>query len=149
MNELIKGLMLLYSNNFVVYYKAHSFHFNVQGPTFAQDHAVLEEIYTFLWEQHDMLGEQIRQFNKSVPISMSDVTTFAAIGEEENTIKNPANMYTILSDNVEGLIDNAQFVYDTAGDARQGGCETLIGDYLKSLSKLYWKLKALQGKSFV
>ena len=148
MSELIKGLSKLYASNFILYYKSHTFHFNVQGPTFAQDHATLEEVYTFLWEQHDMLGEQIRQFSKPVLCCLEDVLDLSIIGESKTILKVPAPMYDVLVSDVEDVLSLAQWVYDRASDEHVGGLETLVGDYLKSLSKLHWKLKALQGRSF-
>ena len=63
-NSLFNLLTQLFADNFVTYFKSHSYHFNVDGPMFAQDHELLNEIYDFLWAQHDMLGEQIRQMDK-------------------------------------------------------------------------------------
>lgn len=148
MSKLVENLTKLYASNFVLYYKTHAFHFNVQGPTFVQDHAILEELYTFLWEQHDALGEQIRQFCKAVPYSLDVVTDLSAIEDEPKALILPAPMYNSLVIDVEDVLSQAQWVYDTAGTEGDGGCETLVGDYLKSLSKLHWKLKALQGKSY-
>lgn len=148
MSKLVENLTKLYASNFVLYYKAHAFHFNVQGPTFVQDHAMLEELYTFLWEQHDMLGEQIRQFCKAVPYSLYAVTNLSAIEDESKGFNVPASMYNCLVVDVGDVLSQAQWVYDTAGTEGYGGLETLVGDYLKSLSKLHWKLKALQGKSY-
>jgi len=149
MSDLVKNLTKLYASNFVLYYKSHAFHFNVQGATFVQDHAMLEELYTFLWEQHDMLGEQIRQFCKGVPINLSEVLILSVIDDEESLKKTSTQMFDVLVIDVEDILSLAQWLYDTSSDEHDGGCETLIGDYLKSLSKLHWKLKALTGKSFV
>jgi starvation-inducible DNA-binding protein len=149
MSEITKNLTNLYASNFVLYYKTHGFHFNIQGPTFAQDHAVLEEIYSFLWEQHDMIGEQIRQMGKAVVPNLISVIDLSVIKECSSIIRTSAPMWDTLASDVEDVLGLAQWVYDTAGEESYGGLETLVGDYLKSLSKLHWKLKALQGKSFV
>ena len=112
MNELIKGLIKLYADNFVLYYKAHSFHFNVQGSTFAQDHAVLEELYTFLWEQHDTIGEQVRQFDKAVPVSLEEVIKLSTLSEQNSLLKVSQPMYDVLCNDIEDTITLAQWVYD-------------------------------------
>jgi len=76
---MINLLMDLYGSNFIVYFKSHVFHFNVQSGTFSQDHALLEEIYDFLWEQHDVLGELIRQQSIPVPVCLNDMIDLSSI----------------------------------------------------------------------
>jgi len=147
-NSLITQLTQLYADNFVTYYKSHGYHFNVEGPMFAQDHALLEEIYDFLWAQHDMLGEQIRQMDKAVPCSLKDVLKMSEIIECDSPQKTSKEMFTWLNKDFDCLIEYAQTLYDDADLSSQGGLATLIGDYLKDLSKLNWKVKATLGKSF-
>jgi len=147
-NSLITQLTELYANNFVTYYKSHGYHFNVEGPMFDQDHALLEEIYDFLWTQHDMLGEQIRQMDKAVPCSLKEVLKLTDIIECDSPQKTSKEMFTWLNKDFDCLIDYAQTLYDDADLSSQGGLATLIGDYIKDLSKLNWKVKATLGKSF-
>ncbi len=147
-NSLITQLTELYANNFVTYYKSHGYHFNVEGPMFAQDHALLEEIYDFLWAQHDMLGEQIRQMDKGVPCSLKEVLGMTEIVECDSAKKPSKEMFTWLNEDFDCLIEYAQQLYDDADMQSYGGLATLIGDYIKDLSKLNWKVKATIGKSF-
>lgn len=147
-NNLVTLLTQLYADNFVTYYKSHGYHFNVDGPMFAQDHALLEEIYDFLWAQHDMLGEQIRQMDKAVPCSLKDILKMTDIIECDSPQKSSKEMFTWMNKDFDALLADAQTLYDDADLSSQGGLATLIGDYLKDLSKLNWKVKATIGKSF-
>jgi starvation-inducible DNA-binding protein len=147
MKDVANTLKSLYADNFVLYYKAHAFHFNVQGSTFAQDHALLEEIYTFLWEQHDILGEQIRQLDKPVVASLAVLLNNTALTECEESKNTNAAIFKELSTDIQSLLTYAQYLYKCAGECDCGGLETLIGDYLKALSKLHWKVKATLGVS--
>lgn len=147
-NSLITQLTQLYADNFVTYYKSHGYHFNVDGPMFAQDHELLNEIYDFLWEQHDMLGEQIRQMDKSAPSSLKEVLSLTDIEECTKVGETSKTMFTELNADFEELIEDAQQLYDDADMQSCGGLATFIGDYIKDLSKLNWKVKATIGKSF-
>jgi starvation-inducible DNA-binding protein len=138
----------LYADNFVTYYKAHGFHFNVEGPMFSQDHALLQEIYDYLYEQHDMLGEQIRQLDKAAPSSLKAILGISEITETASSNISSRNMFENLLEDFDTLMRNGQWLYEAAGECCCGGLETLIGDYLKDLSKLRWKVKATLGKSF-
>jgi starvation-inducible DNA-binding protein len=143
-DAIVSALRCLYADNFVTYYKAHGFHFNVQGATFAQDHALLNEIYDFLYEQHDMLGEQIRQLDKPAPSSLKAILSVSEIKECTESDYPSKEMFYELIEDFDVLLRNGQWLYENASI---GGLETLVGDYLKELSKLQWKLKASVGKS--
>jgi starvation-inducible DNA-binding protein len=147
-SSLLAALKCLYTDNFVTYYKSHGFHFNIQGTTFSQDHGLLEEIYNFLWEQHDMLGEQIRQFDLPVLPSLRAVLTTTEVNESTTTTTGTQkSIFSELLPDLELLMKNGQYVYDSADKNYCGGLATLIGDYLKGVSKLRWKVKATLGRS--
>ena len=147
-NKIEAKLVGLFCDNFVVYYKSHGYHFNVEGNTFAQDHALLEEIYDFLWEQHDVFGEQLRQMDKPAPTSLKSILTGSSIKECTELGESSKIMFLELSQDFESLMGSAQELYDEADMNACGGLATMLGDYLKALSKLNWKLKASIGKSF-
>jgi len=147
-NSLFNLLTQLFADNFVTYFKSHSYHFNVDGPMFAQDHELLNEIYDFLWAQHDMLGEQIRQMDKGTPCSLKEVLSMTDIVECDTPKKPSKEMFTWLNQDFDDLIEDAQKLYDEADMQCYGGLATFAGDYLKDLSKLNWKVKATIGKSF-
>ena len=142
---LVFPLRNLFADNFVVYYKSHGYHFNVQGPTFSQDHALLKEIYDFLWEQHDNLGEQLRQMDKPAPSSLKAILDISEVTECLKLNETSAVMFAELCDDFDTLILNAQWLF--ANSAECGGFNTFIGDYLRDLGKLNWKVKATLNRS--
>jgi len=144
-SSLVFPLRNLFADNFVVYYKSHGYHFNVEGPTFVQDHGLLNEIYDFLWAQHDMLGEQIRQMDKPAPSSLKAILDISEVNECLKIGEPSKTMFTELSDDFDTLLRNAQWLFDNSSEC--GGLNTLIGDYMRDLSKLHWKVKATLGRS--
>lgn len=146
-DALVSALRCLFADNFVVYYKAHGFHFNVQGQTFSQDHALLNEIYDYLWDNHDSLGEQIRQLDKPAPTTLKSILAVSEIDEETNVVDAPSKQLEALTADFDTLLRNGQWVYEEAGRQCVGGLETFIGDYLSGLSKLNWKVKATLKRS--
>jgi starvation-inducible DNA-binding protein len=143
---LVFPLRNLFADNFVVYYKSHGYHFNVQGPTFAQDHELLNEIYDFLWAQHDMFGEQLRQLDKPAPSSLKAILDISEVTECLKLGESSATMFGELSDDFDTLMRNAQWLFENSAEC--GGLNTFIGDYMRDLSKIHWKIKATLGKSF-
>lgn len=146
-SALAAMLQSLWADNFVVYFMVHSMHFNTQGPNFEGDHEFFQEVYEFLFEQHDTIGEQIRQLDKPVLVSLASVLSASSIEELEPKMIDAKTMYTELSSYLDDLTDIAQRVYEMAGSTGCGGVETMIGDYLKMLGKLNWKAKASIGRS--
>jgi len=143
MSAAITGLQNLHADNFVVYFKSQVYHFNVLGETFSQDHALLGELYDFLWEMHDTLGEQIRQLGAFPYSSLEEILSCTIIDESPKVDSNPETIYTDLTDDIDTLLTSAQKLYETT--TKFGGYQTLMGDYIKSLSKLLWKIRAQQG----
>jgi len=144
---IVSALRCLFADNFVVYYKSHGFHFNVQGPTFSQDHELLNEIYDFLWDNHDSLGEQLRQLDKPALTSLKAILSVTEIKEEAAVLDDSRKQFEALQEDFDMLLRNAQWIYEEAGKQGIGGLETYIGDYLKDLSKFNWKLKAILKRS--
>jgi len=142
---IVSGLKNLHADNFVVYFKSHVFHFDVQGTTFSQDHALLNEVYDFLWGMHDTLGEQIRQLDILPCGSMKEMLEDSIIGEYTGGTLNQMTIFTAINKDIDTLIDSAQNLYVITEEC--GGLQTLLGDYIKDLSKLNWKVKATIFKS--
>jgi DNA-binding ferritin-like protein len=141
----VSPLKNFHSDNFVAYFKAHYYHFAVQGTTFAQDHGLLNEIYDFLWAAHDDIGEQLRQLDALPFPSMAAMIDAACLSEAKAGKMSSADMFTDLNKVFDVLADCAQGLYQST--EMYGGLQTYLGDYLKGLSKLHWKIKATIGKS--
>jgi len=140
-------LQQLWADNFIVYFKAHSYHFNVEGSNFVSDHALFSEVYKYLHSEHDRLGEQIRQFDKPVLTSMQSLLDAGTLDEAKAKRQTSAAMFSDLDSDLGQLLVVAQSTYELAGKDNEGGLENLLGEYMMNVSKLRWKLKAVLGKS--
>ena len=145
--QLLGNLIMFYADNFAVYYKTHAYHFNVQGPMFSQDHEFLQEIYDFLYEEHDNIGEQIRQLDRAVLPSLSSIITCTSIKEEEKFDLSCEQMFKALDKDLYTVKEKANDLYVEAGNQSLAGLETYLGDYCYAINKLHWKVKATLGKS--
>jgi starvation-inducible DNA-binding protein len=136
-----KGLKRLIADNFVAYYKAHTFHLNVTGPGFVQYHELFGEVYDKLWDWHDTLSEQLRQSGEKYPFNLKDVLNESAVSDDAVS-QSVANMFSTLCSDLDGLLAVAEGVYNTADPA----LETVVGDYCADVKKLKWKIDATIGK---
>jgi starvation-inducible DNA-binding protein len=144
--DITSNLRNLTCDNFVVYFKSHGFHFNVQGNTFSQDHSLLQEVYELLWEWHDTLNEQLRQLGKPCVSSLSALLNNSIIDEQSKYQFSSADMFADLVNDLDTLLRNAQWLFDNSEDI--AGLNTLMGDYAKALSKINWKLKSSISQGF-
>ena len=72
MDELSAALKIVLSNTFVMYQKAQIYHWNVEGPMFAQYHDFFADIYGELLPAIDIAAEQIRALDTYAPFSILD-----------------------------------------------------------------------------
>ena len=81
-------------------------------------------------------------FKDNAILDTTEILECNKLGESSKT------MFTELCSDFEILIQNAQSLFEVADKTCYGGLNTYIGDYLRDLGKLHWKVKATIGKSF-
>ena len=75
MEELVNSLKVLLSDVVTFYFKAHGYHWNVQGPDFSEYHGLFEEIYGDLYGAIDPTAESIRKLGDFSPYRLQDFVT--------------------------------------------------------------------------
>lgn len=135
------NLKSLIADNFLTYYKAHTYHLNVTGPGFQQYHELFGEVYDKLWDWHDTLAEQIRQGGDKYELNLKDILNGSAISDDA-VGKSVANMFSSLCSDLVSLLALGEQIYTTADPA----LETVIGDYCADIKKLKWKIDATISK---
>ena len=67
MEELISALRRALADSFVLYFKAHAYHWNVEGINFPQYHDFFAELYQEIHAAIDPMAEQIRTLDAYAP----------------------------------------------------------------------------------
>jgi starvation-inducible DNA-binding protein len=67
MEQLIEQMKIILGTNFGLYFKAHTFHWNVEGPNFAEYHNFLGTLYEAVFDQTDSIAEHIRALGSFPP----------------------------------------------------------------------------------
>ncbi len=113
-NEIVKGLERVLSDTFVLYFKTHTFHWNVEGAHFKALHDLFMAQYTELWTATDELAERIRALDSYAPFSLAEMLKASGVKEVEKSlsavdmIKSLANDNAALSATIKPLIKAAQ-----------------------------------------
>jgi starvation-inducible DNA-binding protein len=129
----------LIADNFLAYFNAHVYHFNVVGPDFVQYHNLFSEVYEYLFENHDSLSEQLRQMKVKVPGNLKNYLTDSVVNSSA-TASGVKDMLKNTCEDLDAILQSSQKLYEEAGAEGHGALETYIGDYMTGVSKLKWKV---------
>jgi starvation-inducible DNA-binding protein len=81
--RLIEALKVVQADHYSLYFKAHGFHWNVEGKNFPQYHEFYSEIYEDVYEAIDTIAEDIRKLGAYAPFKMSRFLELTTIEETE------------------------------------------------------------------
>lgn len=144
MEELHASVKLVLANTFVMYMKAHGYHWNVIGPNFPQLHDFYGTLYEELHSSLDEIAEQLRTIRSFAPASLSRILSLSTIPEEE-MISKPENMAQRLVDANETVMSNLRDAYNKAEEASELGLSNFLQDRLTVHAKYGWMLRSVTG----
>lgn len=96
----------VFLETYALYFKAHSYHWNVKSSNFHSDHAFLEGQYDSLWESLDEIAERFRALDLPAPSSAPSVSALA-FGASKDA------MYADLLSGHEGVISTLRSGIET------------------------------------
>ena len=141
MEQLIEQMKVILGTTFGLYFKAHSYHWNIEGPDFAQYHDFLGNFYTAVFANVDPIAEHLRALDSYAPVALSRMLELSDV--EETDIIPPA--LTMLS-NLKN--DNERYmVHLRAGIAlAEATNEPAVGNFLQDIldqhQKQGWMLRS-------
>lgn len=138
-STLLKKLL---ANMFLMYFKTHSYHWNVEGQNFSQYHEFFGDLYESLHSCIDGIAEQIRTLDVYAPISLEDMYSAKSIMEDSVRPASPADMFgNLLSANTE-VTKSLQAVFDSATSENNQGLADFAAGLLDAHAKHAWMLKS-------
>lgn len=143
MEELTASLHIALANTFVMYFKAHSYHWNVEGADFAQYHGFLGDLYEELHGAVDPMSERIRVIGQYSPHSLKDLLESSTIEEDTDKPFGPRDMFTNLLEANNKVVDSLNKVFELATKNNKQGIANFIADRLDVHAKHAWFLKSL------
>lgn len=143
MENLTASLHIALANTFVMYFKAHSYHWNVEGADFAQYHGFLDDLYNELHDAVDPLSERIRVIGQYSPHSLKDLLGSSTIEEDTDKPRSPREMFNNLLDANDKVVDSLNKVFELATKNNKQGIANFVADRLDVHAKHAWFLKSL------
>jgi starvation-inducible DNA-binding protein len=142
MEQLLQQMRVILGTNFGLYFKSHSFHWNVEGPDFAQYHDFLGDFYTEVFGNVDIIAEKIRMLGAFAPTGLSRMLELSAIEENEN-IPGPIAMLSELKNDNEKMITQIRAGIVLADQAGEPAISNFLQDLLDQHQKKAWMLRSL------
>jgi len=142
MNELTTSMKRLLANVFFYYYKAHAFHWNVEGILFSQMHEFLQDIYEDAHGSVDDIAERIRILKEYAPTSISELYKLKTIEESTLTGVDVVKMLSELDRDNETIQENLTQAFGSASALNIQGLANYLAGRLEIHSKFGWMIKS-------
>ena len=139
---VLESLREVLANTYVLYFKAHSFHWNVEGPDFPQYHEFLGNYYNDLFGAVDVLAELVRTLDSYAPVSLSRMVDLSSI-TESTAIPSALDMMKALKTDNDFLLATLMIAYKAAEDEGELGISNYLQDRIQAHQKHAWMLKAI------
>lgn len=141
METLIQQLRVILGTNFGLYFKAHAFHWNIEGPNFAQYHEFLGDFYTSVFGQTDFIAEKIRMLGVYAPTSIARMLELSDI-QEEDSIPDALEMLRRLKSDNDRFIFHLRAGIAAADEANEPAISNFLQDLLDKHQKQAWMLSS-------
>lgn len=141
-----ENLKTVLATTFVFYLKAHKFHWNVMGNDFAQQHEFLGSLWEETFAAVDPIAEAIRTQGQFAPGSLVEFSELSGIPDSPDDISTGLQMFQILLEDNEELIEILKEAYDVAESERAFDISDMLAERIAAHKKHGWMLNAFLNK---
>ena len=141
MEQLIEQMKVILGTNFGLYFKAHTFHWNVEGPNFAEYHGFLGTFYESVFDQTDLIAEHIRALGSYAPTTLARMMELSKV-QDIVAIPSPLIMMSELAADNDKYINELRAGIAIADAADEPAVGNFIQDILDAHQKHGWMLKS-------
>jgi len=142
MDKLIATLKIALGNTFCMYFKTHSYHWNVEGMFFSQYHKFFQKIYEDLYNAVDPLAENLRKLDVYAPISIAEIHSYKTTMEDTTKPDNISEMLlNLLHENTQ-ILEVLTELFDEATKQKQQGLANFVADRMDKHKFWEWQIQA-------
>lgn len=147
--DLAEELNELLSDVFAFYFKAHSAHWNVTGPDFAEYHALFADIYDDVYDSIDPLAENVRKLGKPTFTNLAQLALASEFAVAGVVTTDARELAKDLRDTNALLLEEIAEALVCAGMHNQQGIFNFLADRQDAHQKWAWQLSASIGEEVV
>jgi starvation-inducible DNA-binding protein len=138
---LAEQLKILLASSFVFYLKAHNFHWNVEGPNFAQYHTFLDDLNTEVFENSiDRTAEFIRVLDQYTPGSLVRFMELSIIQDQVKIPRAELMLAELYEDNLK-ILALLNSIFPMANEENQA-IANYIAERIDAHGKHGWMLRS-------
>lgn len=127
------------ASTFTLYFKAHSYHWNVQGSDFAQLHSFFGELYEDIHTSIDAMAEQVRALGRHAPFNLKMILSDSGLAEDQHVLSAHDMLINLHESNAIVIHE----LNDAIKDAKDNqGLINFLADRVDKHSKHAWQLKS-------
>ncbi len=141
-NELKATLQIVIANTYQMYFKAHSYHWNVEGMYFSQLHDFFGDLYAEVFEAVDVAAEQLRTLDEYAPGSLSDIIKQATVSEDAAKPETCHDMLQNLLDANEEVMVSLNKLFEEATDDEVQGLADWAAGRIDTHAKHRWMIRS-------
>ena len=142
MEKTKAALKVVLADSFVMYFRTHSYHWNVEGSNFGEMHEFFGGIYEDLHGTIDTWAEQIRTLDEYAPASLMELYNYKNIHEDPAKPATLKDMLTNTQSSNDIMIANLDVLFQVATDENLQNIADVAAARLDAHRKLAWMLKS-------
>lgn len=143
--KLVEALKKVLADTYVLYFKTHSFHWNVEGPRFKSLHELFEIQYTELWAALDELAERIRALDAYAPLNSKEMVQGASL-KDAGQMPDADGMVQALADDNAAIVKTIYAAIEAAQEAGDEGTTDMMVARSQIHEKTAWMLRSMTKK---
>jgi len=147
---VVTFLNLLLADEYVLYTKTRTAHWNVDGSNHFEMHVFLENQYNALDDIIDNLAERIRSLGHFALGSLKDFLSIVQMSDDYHNFSNPQQIFeTLISDHeaIIGIIQHELFAISV--NLKDIGTAKFLAGLLKRHKKMTWMLRSFLSESVI
>lgn len=142
MEELLQLLKVTLSDMVALKFKAHGYHWNVEGDDFPQYHEFFQEIYEDYDGSIDTFAEWLRKLGDYAPYKLSRFMAYTDLPETDVT-SDPVSMATDLLIANDAVTTKLLVGYDIATTLKQNALANFFAERQDQHQRWHWMLSAV------
>ena len=138
---LADSLKKVIGNAYALYFKAHTYHWNIEGPDFAQLHEFFAEIYSDAYGAVDKIAEYIRTLEEYAPGSFERFQELSIVPAQTKVPRARLMLEELLAD-TQTMKDLVMEVFKSAQEQGREDIANFMAERQDSHGKYMWQLKS-------
>jgi starvation-inducible DNA-binding protein len=142
METLIEIMRKVLADAYAFQLKANNYHWNVEGPNFAEYHKFLGDLYEEVFEATDAIAEQIRALDAYAPGSFSRFMELTDI-QCEIVVPAPIEMMRNLFVDNDKVLETLNVAFKLAENFDKQGLADYLAGRIDTHNKHRWMLRSI------